>query len=78
MSGGIKEDNKMSMSPMKRPGEEMALCHMKGRRPAARDGHTGMVFENHMIVFGGDRHHMPFNDCYVLDLQTEIQNLNLL
>ena len=68
MSGGITQDNKATMSPMKKPGEEMALCHMKGRRPAARDGHTGMVFENHMIVFGGDRHHMPFNDCYVLDL----------
>ena len=25
----------------------------------------------YMLVFGGDRHRMPFNDLYVLDLQTE-------
>ena len=26
-----------------------------------------------MIVFGGDRHHMPFNDLHVLDLDKEIE-----
>ena len=71
MSGGMsKEDNKFNTaSPMmKRGGDDMSLSHMRGKRPAARDGHTGYVFENHMVVFGGDRHHMPFNDTYVLDL----------
>ena len=62
-------------SPMRRPEVEMTLCHVKERRPAARDGHTGIVFEDHMIVFGGDRHHMPFNDTYMLDLKTEIENM---
>ena len=75
MSGGMKGEENKTQSPMRRPGEEMALVHVKGRRPAARDGHTGIVFENHMLVFGGDRHHMPFNDTYVLDVQGEIQNL---
>jgi len=42
-----------------------------GRRPAARDGHTGLVFGDTLIIFGGDRHHMPFNDMYTLDLRTE-------
>ena len=46
---------------------------MKGRRPPARDGHTGIVFENHMVVFGGDRHHMPFNDLFALDLESEFE-----
>ena len=26
-----------------------------------------------MIVFGGDRHHMPFNDMFALDLKGEIE-----
>lgn len=43
----------------------------KGKRPAARDGHTGIVFGNYFIVFGGDRHHMPFNDTFILDLKNE-------
>jgi hypothetical protein len=43
----------------------------KGKRPAARDGHTGIVFGNYFIVFGGDRHHMPFNDTFILDLKQE-------
>jgi hypothetical protein len=44
---------------------------MQGRRPVARDGHTGAVFGEIMLVFGGDRHHMPFNDLYMLDLKRE-------
>lgn len=43
----------------------------RGKRPAARDGHTGIVFGNYFIVFGGDRHHMPFNDTFILDLKRE-------
>jgi len=43
----------------------------RGKRPAARDGHTGIVFGNYYIVFGGDRHHMPFNDTFILDLKGE-------
>ena len=27
--------------------------------------------EGRMIVFGGDRHHMPFNDMFALDLVNE-------
>lgn len=43
----------------------------RGKRPAARDGHTGVVFGNYFLVFGGDRHHMPFNDTFVLDIKAE-------
>ena len=42
-----------------------------GKRPAARDGHTGVMFGDMFIVFGGDRHHMPFNDLFMLDMRTE-------
>ena len=72
-SGGVSPGK--TDSPLRRLGEEVALCHVKGRRPAARDGHTGVVCDNHMVVFGGDRHHMPFNDCYVLDLKAEMENM---
>ena len=74
--GGISPSK--TDSPMRRLGEEVALQHVKGRRPAARDGHTGVVHENHMLVFGGDRHMMPFNDCYVLDLKAEMEAMQLL
>ena len=40
-----------------------------GIQPAARDGHTTDISESGcMFVFGGDRHHMPFNDLYMLKL----------
>ncbi len=45
---------------------------IKGKRPAARDGHTGIVFGKYFLVFGGDRHHMPFNDTFLLDVKSEI------
>ena len=37
-------------------------------RPTARDGHSCNVYKNRLYVFGGDRHHMPYNDTYTLDL----------
>jgi hypothetical protein len=44
---------------------------VKGKRPTARDGHSSQVFGDYYIVFGGDRHHMPFNDCFILDMRRE-------
>jgi hypothetical protein len=44
----------------------------RGKRPAARDGHSGIIFGKYFIVFGGDRHHMPFNDTFALDLKQEM------
>lgn len=44
---------------------------IQGKRPAARDGHTGILFGDWFVVFGGDRHHMPFNDCFILDIKRE-------
>jgi hypothetical protein len=41
----------------------------QGKRPMGRDGHTGLIFGDTFIVFGGDRHHMPFNDVFMLDLK---------
>ena len=42
---------------------------VSGVSPAARDGHTCEISpEGYMFVFGGDRHHMAFNDLYLLNL----------
>jgi hypothetical protein len=38
-----------------------------GRQPAGRDGHSAYMHNGMWLIFGGDRHHMPFNDAYVLD-----------
>jgi hypothetical protein len=50
---------------------EGAYGKIPGRRPAARDGHTGIIAGDLFLVFGGDRHQMPFNDIYMLDLKKE-------
>ena len=49
----------------------MTYGRVKYRRPAARDGHSAVLFGEQIIVFGGDRHHMPFNDTFGLDLKNE-------
>lgn len=42
-----------------------------GKRPAPRDGHSCVIFGDYCVIFGGDRHHMPFNDMFMLDLRKE-------
>jgi len=37
------------------------------KQPPGRDGHSSYLHEGKWLIFGGDRHHMPFNDTYVLD-----------
>jgi hypothetical protein len=50
-------------------------CKTPGKRPMARDGHSGVIVGGDMfVVFGGDRHHMPFNDIYMLDLKKDHQD----
>ena len=60
------------ISPMIRKNADTQIFHVKGKRPAARDGHTGIIFQDNLLVFGGDRHHMPFNDSYVFNLANEV------
>ena len=42
------------------------------KRPPARDGHFAELYEGNLILMGGDRHHMPYNDMYVLKMKQEI------
>jgi len=50
---------------------------IKGSKPAARDGHTCNLIEvnngkNYMVIFGGDRYKMSFNDLFILDITAEM------
>ena len=38
---------------------------IRAHPPHPRDGHSAVITNSTMIVFGGDRHQMPFNDTYV-------------
>lgn len=51
---------------------------LNGRRPPARDGHSSLVVGSCLFIFGGDRHHMPFNDLFLLDLLSEFENNEML
>jgi hypothetical protein len=43
---------------------------VEGNKPTPRDGHSACVDSvGFMYVFGGDRHHMPFNDLYMIKLE---------
>ena len=52
------------------------MSRQSGRRPSARDGHSCVISNNYMLVFGGDRHQMPFNDLFLLDCETELAKLS--
>jgi hypothetical protein len=48
---------------------------VKCKRPVPRDGHsTDLIADRFMLLFGGDRHHMPFNDLQILDLGKELED----
>lgn len=75
----ITSDNNLNGSSLKK---SMVVNSMKynrtvpkiygkiiGNRPCARDGHSGILLGNKMLVFGGNRHKIGFNDLYELDLE---------
>lgn len=42
--------------------------NVAGVPPLPRDGHSTLLFENKLIVFGGDRNKFPFNDLFTFSL----------
>lgn len=46
---------------------------IKGRMPTARDGHSAVLLKNMIVVFGGDRHRMPFSDTFLFDVQKTLE-----
>jgi len=48
---------------------EVKFGVVKNKKPTARDGHSASIDkQGRLFVFGGDRHHMPFNDLYMIKL----------
>lgn len=75
----VHEDAEKSGTEREETPEARLLLNkylVANKRPAARDGHSGLSLmcdeKPYMLVFGGDRHHMPFNDCFLLDLECEL------
>ena len=67
--GGTNMDGTMGLSGTSPSGpNDSNFGVVKGIRPAARDGHTTVIQDGLMFVFGGDRHLMPFNDLYLMNL----------
>lgn len=58
----------MSVSGVVELDDEGSTLKIDPEVPQARDGHSCLVHKNMLIVFGGDRHYMPFNDLAMLDL----------
>lgn len=47
-----------------------------GKKPCARDGHCSIIIGEELVLFGGDRHQMSFNDIYKLNLKLAIKDLH--
>jgi hypothetical protein len=46
---------------------------IRGRIPPARSAHSAVIYRDKMIVFAGDRYQVAYNDLFLLDLKSEIQ-----
>jgi hypothetical protein len=46
-----------------------------GKKPCARDGHAGLLHNECMIIIGGDRHMVSFNDAYLFMLGKGVDSL---
>lgn len=44
------------------------------KKPMPRDGHTACIINDKLILFGGDRHRLTFNDTYELDLKSVLHS----
>ena len=59
--------------------KKLEVCGLvKNRMPAARDGHSAvMVGQDRMIIFGGDRHRVPFSDMFTMSVKEQLHNKNI-
>jgi hypothetical protein len=49
-----------------------ALGRIRGRVPHSRDGHSANLYKDYMIIFGGDRYQMAFNDVYFYTINEKV------
>ena len=48
--------------------EEPTSGFTQGKYPCYRDGHSACIYQNKMIIFGGDRNRLSFNDVFTFNL----------
>ena len=59
---------KKAIASLTSKSNEMNYVSIIGRVPEPRDGHSVNVYRNFLVVFGGDRNKLPFNDLYTFIL----------
>lgn len=70
-----------SISPEKRQLRIPAIRYdasrsfLLGKKPCARDGQTACVYRDYMVLFGGDRHMMSFNDIFLFRMDKALRSL---
>jgi hypothetical protein len=63
-SGDASPDRRSTRTAVYEGPPSPLVGRVNGKVPHPRDGHSALVFNNCMLVFGGDRYQMPFNDLY--------------
>jgi hypothetical protein len=64
-----KQNGDQSFNQSMTIGAQTKFGVVRGKAPTARDGHSSVIDKDgYMFIFGGDRHHMPFNDLYMINL----------
>lgn len=48
-----------------------------GKKPCARDGHGALAYDGCMLILGGDRHMVSFNDAYLFKLNKGVESMPL-
>ena len=44
----------------------------QNKKPCPRDGHSGVIYMDRLIIFGGDRNKVTLNDLFTLNLSAVI------
>ena len=60
---------------MRQDLHEPTFGYVQYKRPPARDGHYAEIHDGLLVIMGGDRHHMPYNDVYLLNASSEILSI---
>lgn len=51
-----------------------SLKFIVGKKPCARDAHTTLIYNDKMLIFGGDRHLMSFADLFFFDIKKGVES----
>lgn len=71
LSGDVTPERRLNKVTVYEGPPSPLVGKVSGKIPHPRDGHSALISGNCMIVFGGDRYQMPFNDLYSYSLVEE-------